>query len=371
MVEALGLAAKGSGRVSPNPLVGAVVVRDGEVVGRGFHAHFGGAHAEVAALDEAGERARGAALYVSLEPCNHLGKTPPCTEAILRAGVGRVVCAVHDPNRGVAGGGMDRLRSNGVLVDVGLLEEPARRLNEAYLKHVTTGRPFVELKLAVSLDGRLATAGGGSRWISSEGSRAAVHAWRAAASAVLVGAGTLRTDDPLLTARAEDPAPASRQESGWSPRRIVVSTRLALPLDRRLWTDGAAETIVATSGAGSEEAASRLASLGVSVWRLPSDTAGRVSLGALLERCGAEGMNRVLAEGGAGVAAALLRERLVDRLRLFVAPIVLGDDGLAWAGALGLGDPSEAPRLEQVEVSRFGDDVLISGTWPAAETAGG
>jgi len=357
MAEALALARLGAGRVSPNPLVGAVVVRDGRIAGRGYHAAFGGPHAESAALADAGEKARGADLYVSLEPCNHLGKTPPCTEAILRAGVTRLVCALADPNPLVRGGGAERLRAAGVAVELGPMEEDARRLNEAYLKHVRTGLPFVELKIAASLDGRIAAAGGRSRWITGEEARDAVQGWRAAASGIVVGAGTVRADDPALTVR---------DGSGVRPRRIVVSSRLDLTLDRRVFRDGEAPTVVATTTDAPAEAERALVERGAEVWRMRAADDGRVSVLALLERCGAEGMNRLLVEGGGALATAFLAAGCVDRIRLFVAPVILGGDGVAWAGPLGVTDPSDGLRLDEVEFSRFGDDLLVTGVPRAA-----
>jgi diaminohydroxyphosphoribosylaminopyrimidine deaminase/5-amino-6-(5-phosphoribosylamino)uracil reductase len=363
MREALRLARGGRGRASPNPLVGAVVAREGAIVGRGYHAAAGSSHAEVVAIEEAGGRARGATLYVSLEPCNHQGRTPPCTEAILGSGIARVVCAMHDPNPGVVGGGLARLEEAGVGVEVGCLAAEARRLNEAYVKHITTGLPFVELKIAASLDGRLAAAGGRSRWISGPESRALSHEWRARAAAVVVGAGTVRADDPALTVRDAD---------GSSPTRIVLSTGGAIPLRSRLLTDGEAGTVVAVREDAPAAAKEALQGAGATIWDLRAASDGRIALTAFLERCAREGFNRLLVEGGARLATAFLRENLVDRLRVFLAPVLLGSDGVPWVEALGACDPADGIRLAELRVTRCGEDILVTGRprGPAADGQG-
>jgi len=307
MTRALALAPRGEGRVHPNPMVGAVVVADGEVVGEGWHDRFGGPHAERPALEAAGARARGATLYVTLEPCAHHGKTPPCVEAILAAGVARVVVAMSDPDPRVDGRGIARLRAAGVEVTVGASESAARVQNAPFLQRHRTGRALVTLKLAASLDGRIAGSGGESRWISSETSRADVHALRARADAVLVGRGTVERDDPALTVRHVE---------GRNPVRIVLDSRGRLPADRTIFRDGAARTVHATLEGVKSPTADH--------WELPAGADGCPSLRELLARCAAEGLLHVLAEGGAALATSLVAGRLVDELRLYTAPIVLG-----------------------------------------------
>lgn len=354
MREALAEARQGVGRTHPNPAVGAVVVRGGEVVARGFHARAGAPHAEAAALEAAGPRARGATLYSTLEPCNHFGRTPPCTEAILRAGVGRVVFASSDPNPLVNGAGFRRLREAGLPVQGGVLRAEADALNRPFFKAMRRGLPHVTLKAAISLDGKLATAGGASRWISSEASRLEVHQLRDVVDAVLVGAGTVRADDPLLTTRLPP-------GGGRHPVRVVLDSRLALPLDRRVFTSGPGlRTVVATTLGADVPAARALVGRGVEVWTVEATAAGHVSLEAVLRRLAREGLLHVLVEGGARVFSHLLAAPgLADELRLYVAPVFLGAAGLAWTGPLQLDAPAHAPRLTLEGLSRVGSDARL------------
>ena len=322
MTRALELAARGLGRVEPNPMVGAVLVRDGSVVGEGWHEAFGGPHAEVHALRRAAAEARGATLYVTLEPCCHQGKTPPCSDAVMAAGVARVVAAMSDPFAGVAGGGLDQLRKAGLGVEVGLMETEARRLNAPFIKWCLAGRPYVTAKWAQTLDGRLAMAD--RRWISSPESRRWVHTLRSRMDAILIGIGTALADDPLLTVRVE----AAQVDYGRRPTRIVLDAGLRLPLESKLVrTAGDAPLVVACDESVDADRARRLEERGVTVLRLPrtgTDAKG-LAVGALLDELGRRGMTNLMVEGGAGVLGSFFREKLVDRLAVFVAPRVSGD----------------------------------------------
>jgi len=349
MQRALRLAEHGRGRVSPNPSVGAVVVRGGRVVGEGWHRALGEPHAERMALEAAGPRARGATLYVSLEPCAHEGRTPPCTDAIVAAGIRRCAAAVQDPHPIVNGRGLRRLRAAGVRVDTGTLAAEARRALGGYWLAHTLGRPRVTLKLAVSLDGRIAPVGGfgaagSGRWLTGPEARTRAHRLRSLADAVVIGAGTARADDPRLTARG---VRAARQ-----PLRVVCDTRLRLPPSLRLFRSPlAAGTVVACGAAAPARRARVLALQGVTVWRLPV-AGGGVSPRALLRRLAREGRHEVLLEGGARLATAWLDRGVVDRIALFTAPRVLGGAGLEWCGPLRL---ARAGRI--VEQGRAGRDA--------------
>ena len=358
MRSALELAAGGTGWVSPNPVVGCVIVSDGEVVGRGYHQRFGGPHAEVNALHEAGNRARGAVLYVTLEPCCHTGKTPPCVDAILQARLGRVVAAMRDPNPRVDGGGLSRLQSAGVEVTVGVCEAEARRLNEAFVKHITTRRPFVTSKSAITLDGKIATRSGASRWITGEAARAAGHQLRHANDAILVGIGTVVQDDPQLTTRL----PGRR---GANPLRIVVDSTLRLSPGAQV-ADVAAErrTLIATTEQAEAAKMKTLEARGVEVTRLPACGDGRVNLDALCAVLGERGIASVLVEGGAVLTAALLRQRLIDKMVFFVAPKIIGGDGVSAFGPCGIDTMEQALPLRDLTSRQVGDDLMLEA-YPA------
>ncbi len=350
MRMALRLGRKGEGAVNPNPLVGAIVVQGERVVGRGYHRAFGEPHAEVFALDEAGEKARGATLYVSLEPCSHHGKTPPCTERILEAGISRVVTPCRDPNPLVNGKGLAHLRAAGVEVVEGVLAKEAQKENEAFFKFITTGLPFVCLKLATSLDGRIATRTGDSKWITGERSRREAHRLRRRHSAVLVGSRTVLVDDPLLTVR---------HVPGRNPVRIVLDGKGEVPQKAALLREPG-RTIVATATMPKEKEEALLA-LGAEVWRLPGPN-GRVELEGLLLRLGAAGIDSVLVEGGGETAAAFLESGLVDRVSFFIAPLLLGGRAAVPAvGGLGAEIVAEGIRLREVEWTRRGEDLLYTG----------
>jgi len=341
-------AEKGVGRTSPNPPVGAVLVKNGRVIARGHHARAGGPHAEVVALRAAGSRAEGADLYTTLEPCNHWGKTPPCSLAILEAGVQRVFIGSRDPNPVVKGRGVARLRRAGVEVVSGVLGAECDALGAPWFRYITSGRPFVTLKAAVTLDGKIATRTGDSRWITGEAARAEVHRLRDRVDAVLVGAGTARADDPLLTARLP-------RGKGHDPVRVVLDARLALPPSLQLFhVASKALTLVATTSA-----AARAFGPGVEIVRC-KERGGLVDLDDLLARLAARGVTHLLVEGGAEVHQAFLEARLVDRVALFLSPKLLGG-GKDWLAGAGPERMADALRLDAVEVRRVGDDVLVSG----------
>jgi diaminohydroxyphosphoribosylaminopyrimidine deaminase / 5-amino-6-(5-phosphoribosylamino)uracil reductase len=348
---ALRLARRGLGRTSPNPPVGAVVVANGVVVGRGYHRRAGTAHAEVEALRDAGRRARGATLYVTLEPCAHHGRTPPCTEAVLAAGVRRVVIGTRDPNPSVPGNGLRRLRRAGLDVSSGVLQPACDELIAGFRKRVTTGLPFVTLKLAASLDGRIATATGESRWITGEASRRHVHRLRAEHDAVLVGAETVIRDDPQLTCRLR---------GGRNPLRIVLDGRLRLPLDARVLTNTASASTLVVTGRGAPQAkVRRIEALGVEVLRLP-ERAGRIAIRPVLHALGTRGLASVLVEGGAQIAAAMLAARAVDRFVVYYAPKLIGGDGKPMIGTLGVRRMQQALPLGRLRVKRFASDLLVA-----------
>ncbi len=353
---ALALAARGRGRTSPNPVVGAVIVRDGEVVGEGYHERAGTPHAEIHALHMAGERARGAVLYVNLEPCCHFGRTPPCTEAILAAGIAEVHMAMLDPNPRVNGRGRARLEEAGVRTIVGELEEEARELNEAFTTYITIGRPFVIAKFAASLDGKIATRTGHSRWISGEEARCRVHELRDTVDAILVGADTVIADDPLLTTRL--PGRECRH-----PLRIVADSRGRVPTEARIFEPALpGRTLVAATPAFPSERRAALEARGVEVLVLPADPQGRVDPVALLETLGRREVTSLLLEGGGTLLEAFFRAGLVDKVLAFIAPLIIGgrESPTAVAGE-GFARLEEAVRLERVRVERVGEDILVSG----------
>jgi len=353
MQQALELARGGLGFVSPNPLVGCVLVKDGEVVGQGYHQRFGGPHAEVHALQEAGPRARGAVLYVNLEPCSHTGKTPPCTDAVIQAGVSRVVAALRDPNPLVAGRGLARLAAAGMAVTVGVSAVEAHKLNEAFVKYITTGCPFVTLKSAITLDGKIATRTGASRWITGELARQEGHRLRHAADAILVGIGTVLQDNPQLTTRLPDC-------QGVNPLRVIVDSTLRVPLQAQV-TDVAPDrrTLVVTTALALAAHREQLRARGVEVVCLPAYDDGRVDLEALLRYLGERGIASVLVEGGATLSATLLRRRLVDKVLFFVAPKIIGGDGVSVVGTCGVETMEQAINLRDVVGQRLGHDFLF------------
>lgn len=350
--RALELAERGRGIVSPNPMVGAVVVDDGRVVGEGWHAGPGTPHAEADALDRAGKSARGATLYVNLEPCNHYGRTPPCTEAIASSGVSRVVASIPDPNPAVDGGGFKRLRASGVSVETGLLAADAERLNEAFLKHVRTGIPFVTLKLAATLDGKIAARDGSSTWITSEASRAEAHRLRAIADAVMVGSGTVLADDPRLTVRRPD-------YEGAPVLRVAIDSTGRIPPTARLF-DGEAPAVIATTDRAPIERREAWRTAGADVLVLGRDADGRVALVELLAALGKHDVQSVLVEGGSTLAGALVRDGALDKLVIFLAPKILGGAAApGMVGGDGLPTLAHALTLEISGVRRIGPDIEV------------
>ncbi len=357
MKVALELAEKGRGWTSPNPMVGAVVVRDGEVIGRGFHRAAGRDHAEVEAIDDAGPLARGATLYVTLEPCNHFGKTPPCTEKILAAGIRRVVAAMADPNPEVAGGGAKRLQQEGVAVEIGLCAGEALRQNEAFVKYVATRRPFTAVKCAATLDGHLATRTGDSKWITGKSARSYVHRLRHAMDGILVGIGTVAADDPSLTAR-----PDAAFGPAKDPVRFVLDSRLSIsPSAGVLRLDSESETYIICGASAPEDRRRALEKAGARIIEAPLSDHG-IALDPLMERLGAMGITSLLIEGGGRIVASAFREKIVDRIYFFYGPKVLGgNDGIPVCRGPGPDRLADAISICNVRVHRFDDDVLIEG----------
>jgi diaminohydroxyphosphoribosylaminopyrimidine deaminase/5-amino-6-(5-phosphoribosylamino)uracil reductase len=351
MRAALALAARGLGNTWPNPAVGCVIVKDGQVLGRGWTQPGGRPHAETEALKRAGPAARGGTAYVTLEPCCHWGRTPPCTDALVAAGLARVVVALRDPDPRVDGEGVARLRKAGVAVEEGLLTAEAASLNAGFIKRQRLGLPMVTLKLATSLDGRIATATKESRWITGSEARRAAHALRARHDAILVGSGTVTDDDPDLTCRLPGgvPVPAPR---------VVADARLRMPLGSRLVrTARDIPTLVATIPGHPEAALAPLRQAGVEIMEVPAGPEG-LAMRGILGALAARGITRILAEGGSGIAASLLREGLVDRLAWFHAPMVIGGDGIPASYDLPLMELAKAPKFRRVASRPLGADVL-------------
>lgn len=355
------------GTTAPNPAVGCVIVRDGRIVGRGRTQPPPGAHAEVVALAEAGDLARGAEAYVTLEPCSHYGRTPPCTGALIAAGVDAVHFSIEDPDPRVAGSGARALRDAGIQVEEGDGAAEAERINEAFLKHRRTGRPFVIAKFAASLDGRIAAASGDARWVSGAAARSWAHDLRATVDAIVAGSGTVLADDPHLTARPGG-ALAARQ-----PLRVVIDGAGRAPVTARVF-DTAARTLVATTAAAPAAWRDALVARGVEVALLPGGDGGHVNLDATLGLLGDRGVLTVLVEGGGILLGALFDQRYVDRLYAVIAPLIIGaSDAPAAVAGRGAAAMRDAPRLREVAVERLGEDVLIEGVpaWPDAPGGSG
>ena len=345
MQMALDLAVKGEGFTSPNPLVGAVLVKDGQVVGSGYHEVIGGPHAEVNAIDAAGDRAAGATLYVTLEPCNHTGRTPPCTRKILEFGISRVVVAMSDPNEKVIGGGLEFLQHNGIQVTKGVCEKQAQKQNEAFIKYIRTGQPFVIAKCAATLDGRIATRTGDSKWVTGEAARKFVHTLRHAVDAIMVGINTVRKDNPSLTTRLDD-------RKGKDPVRIILDTHLSIAPDARvLQQTSASETILV---AGHGVARSK---------KTAFEKAGaRVIESSLKDQLGELEICSLLIEGGSRVLASAFKAGIVDKVLFFYAPKILGgDDGVPICSGPGAELMNQSTAVKEIAVQRFADDVLIEG----------
>ncbi|MHC1727072.1 MAG: bifunctional diaminohydroxyphosphoribosylaminopyrimidine deaminase/5-amino-6-(5-phosphoribosylamino)uracil reductase RibD [Syntrophobacteraceae bacterium] len=358
MKRALRLAVLGAGNTSPNPMVGAVLVKDGVIAGQGYHEVLGGPHAEVNAIADAGERARGATLYVTLEPCNHHGLTPPCTRAVIEAGISRVVFGMADPNPEVAGGGAAYLAERGIKVRGGVLECECRSRNQPFIKRAVTGLPYITLKAAATLDGFIATSAGDSKWITSERSRKFAHKLRSMADAILVGIGTVLADDPLLTARL--PGKKIRRQ----PIRIILDTELKLPVESRLVkTAGITPVWAICSESASKERERILTAAGVQVLRIP---AGKGSVGidipGLLSELGKRHLSSLLVEGGGHVLGSFMESGLADEFYFFYAPKILADPGgISMVRGRQRIKIAESVQAYGIKTRRFGEDLLISG----------
>ncbi len=354
MKLALDLARKGRGYTSPNPMVGAVVVNNGEIVGSGFHPQAGQPHAEVFAIDEAGDQTRGATIFVTLEPCNHTGRTPPCTRKILNAGIVRIVAAMEDPNP-KAGGGLQVLRGAGLSVTTGVLEAEARRLNEVFVKYITTGLPFVLVKCAATLDGQLATRTGDSKWVTGPAAREYVHRLRHEYDSILVGAETVRKDNPSLTARLNGMETRN-------PIRIILDTNLTIPQNAALFQQAcAAETLIVAADTSPQSDISRIESLGATVIAVPPEN-GRIPWKHLIKILGRRGITGILIEGGGRVIQSAFRAEIVDKINFFYAPKILaGNNGTAICCGTGPDLMKDALNVNNISLQRFGDDILVEG----------
>jgi diaminohydroxyphosphoribosylaminopyrimidine deaminase / 5-amino-6-(5-phosphoribosylamino)uracil reductase len=347
MARALQLAARGLCSTRPNPRVGCLIVRDGRIVGEGWHARAGEPHAEVHALAQAGGQARGATCYVTLEPCCHAGRTPPCTEALLQAGIAEVVAAMVDPNPRVGGGGLQGLKQAGVDVRSGLMAAEALALNVGFCQRMRSGRPWVRAKLGVSLDGRIAMASGESKWITGEAARADVQRWRARSGAILTGVNTVLADDPALTVR--DPALAAALPA--QPLRVVIDSRLRSPPSARVRTGAGPCLLIGASDGEGHTADGTIEHC--------AGHDGRVDLSAALQLLGRREINEVLVEAGPTLTGALMQHGLIDELILYIAPRLLGDDALPMIRLPGLAMLGAAPTMQRSELRVVGDDLCL------------
>ena len=351
MHEALRIAANARGRTSPNPMVGAVIVKDGRIIAEGWHRQAGTPHAEVHALRMAGDLAKGSTLYVTLEPCSHFGRTPPCANAIVEAGIKKVVAAMSDPNPKVAGRGFQILRDADIEVEVGVCEEEARKLNEVFIKWVTTNKPFVTLKTAMSLDGKIATSTGQSKWITSEASRQRVHELRDTHDAIIVGIGTVLADNPSLTTRIE---------GGKNPIRIIVDSKARIPLDSNVITDGQAKTIIAVTQNAPLNKIDAIVKAGADV--IFTGESEQVNLDMLLNELARREITSVFVEGGGTLNFSLIEAGLVDKVCAFIAPkIIGGHNALTPVEGNGFENLSDAIRLKDITAEMIDNDILITG----------
>lgn len=356
MKIALSLARKASGKTSPNPMVGAVIFRSERVISKAYHMKAGTPHAEALALAEAGDKARGATLYVTLEPCCHTNKrTPPCTSAIIDSGIKRVVVAMQDPNPLVSGQGISLLKRAGIIVDCGLMEDEARELNYAYIKHISTGQPYVTLKMAMTLDGKIATSSGQSRWITGEKARKVVHRMRSDTDAILTAIGTVKADDPEFT---------SRIRGGVDPVRVIIDPDLDIPVRSRVLSTPP-DTIIVTNKSGPK--AARLEKNGI---RLLSYKGKKLSLNWLMRELGSMGISSVMAEGGASFNWHMIEEGVVDRMVLFMAPKMIGGkDAFPVVGGKGFRRLEDAVRLTGIRTRRVGEDIMITAKVAGPQTS--
>lgn len=352
MTRALEIALNGMGHVRPNPMVGAVLVKDGEIIGEGWHERYGGPHAEVNAFANCRGDVRGATLYVTLEPCCHYGKTPPCTDLIISKDIDRVVIAMSDPNPLVSGKGIRKLRDAGIFVTTGIMEKEAQRLNEVFVKFITQKKPFVLYKSAMSLDGKIACHTGESQWISSEESREEAHMLRGTYAAIMAGAGTVASDNPQLTARTEGLE---------DPVRIIVDGNLSVPAESRVFQNEG-RVIVLTTSSSSPAKVEELQKLGVEIICADSDVPGRVDLGAAMVGLAIKGIDSILLEGGSETASYAFEAGIVDKVRFYVAPMLIGGDGAPGIiGGKGAARLSDAVSLYGIHTERSGVDLVIEG----------
>lgn len=355
MQRALELAKKGIGHTNPNPLVGAIIVKDGRIIGEGYHERYGEPHAEVNAFRNAVEDVEGATMYVTLEPCSHFGKTPPCANAIVEKKIKKVVIGLVDPNPLVAGKGVEILRNNGVEVVTGVLENEGKKLNEIFLKYITTKLPFCILKTAMSLDGKIATHTGDSKWITNEQSRAFVHEMRHRVSGIMAGIGTVLADDPMLNTRLAEGI-------GRDPHRIIIDSSGRLPLDAKMLNmQSTAITIAAVTEKADKEKLKMLQEKGVEIIMTPLKN-GRVDLGYLMKELGERKIDSVLLEGGGSLNFSALEEGIIDKVVAFIAPkIIGGKEAKTPVEGIGVGYMKEAVELSDINIQRFGDDIMIEG----------
>jgi len=352
MRQALKLARRGLGKTSPNPMVGAVIVKEGRIIGQGYHRCFGGDHAEVDALKNAKEDVGGATMYVTLEPCRHWGKTPPCTDAIIKNRIGKVVIGMLDPFPEMRGKSVEMLNQHGIETTVGVLEKECRALNEAYLKYVTAGVPFVTVKFAQTLDGRISTPQGGSPWISSPESLKLAHKLRATHDAILVGVGTVLADNPQLTVRLV---------KGKNPTRIILDSKLRVPLDAKVLTEQEkARTLMAATPAADKSKLAALQRMGIEVLIVPPDADGRVDLKQLMKTLALRQISSLLVEGGAETITSFLRLNLADRIIAIIAPKLAGR-GKEAVGELDITDVSKTLEFSFTRVYRSGEDIVVEG----------
>jgi len=353
MRMAIRLARKGIGKTNPNPMVGAVIVRNGKIIGRGYHKKCGDYHAEINAINNVKGSIRGSTIYINLEPCSHYGRTPPCVDTLIKKGLKRVVVGTHDHNPEVNGKGIKILRSKGIKVDVGILDTECRQLNEHYFKFIKSGIPYVTAKYAQSLDGRIATKTGDSQWISSEASRKYVHFLRSTNDGIMVGAGTVIADNPQLTVR---------HVKGKNPLRIIVDSKLRIPIKSSVLTDdNPHQTIIATTSNTPARKITAIKKLGVEVLVVRKERNGKVSFSSLLKELGKKEIMSVLVEGGSGMITALLKVNLVDKMIIPISPRILGK-GLEAIGDLNINKIKDAIKFSSFKTMKKGDDLIFEGT---------
>ncbi|MFL0247191.1 bifunctional diaminohydroxyphosphoribosylaminopyrimidine deaminase/5-amino-6-(5-phosphoribosylamino)uracil reductase RibD [Candidatus Clostridium stratigraminis] len=355
MKRALELAEKGIGYTNPNPLVGAVIVKDGQIIGEGYHALYGSSHAEVNAFKNAKYDVKGATLYVTLEPCSHYGNTPPCANTIVEKGIKKVIIGLKDPNPLVAGKGIKILKENGIDVVTGVLEEEGRKLNEIFLKYITTKLPFCIMKAAMTLDGKIAAYTGDSKWVTGESSRRYVHKLRHRAAGIMVGIGTVLADDPMLNTRLED-------EEGSDPIRIIVDTYARIPLEAKVLNlNSKAKTIIAVTEKADKEKLEAIKEKGAETIITPIKK-NRVDLGYLMKVLGERKIDSILLEGGSNLNYTALEEGIVDKVNIFIAPKILGGEGAKTpVGGEGIALMKDAIELKDIDIHQFGKDIMIEG----------